>query len=68
MALFNINYLKKTIWPLDETLTSITTPDQSGPESNEGMTLHSPTLQNWSFAMGCSLVSHPSTGNTVNVF
>ena len=34
-VLLNMNYLNRSIWGIDRTLTGITTPGQSGLESND---------------------------------
>ena len=48
------NFLNRSIWPIDGTLTGTTTPGQSGPISNanERMTKHPPELQIWSLIIG----------------
>ena len=77
--LFNINNLKMSIWPIDRTLTGLTTLDQSEPGHNSNST----KLQKWSLITGCSLLSYPGcpsplfwgkrasypiTGDTINIF
>ena len=43
---------------LNGTLTDTIIPDKSGNNSNEGVTLHSPDLQNWNLNIRYSLVAH----------
>ena len=81
------NYLKvipniwnRSIWPIDETLTGITTPGQSGPGSNgkEAMTLYSSKFSNWSLITVVVLCytkdlffvreSYPLAGDIIGIF
>ena len=50
-----------SIWPMNGTWTSTTTPDQSEPRSNgnERGTPYFPELQNWNLTTWCSLLSYP---------
>ena len=53
-------FLSRSIWSIDGTLTVTTDSDLSGPgiNGNDEVTSHSPELRNKGLIIGCSLISY----------